>query len=227
LIKFIPLLLLPVAILIALRNLETMRARLRFLGVTICLATILIVGAYAPFWYGFEALGLVRRTHLFTASLPAAMYAWLQLNFGLKNAGLQINLVMASLTALFVLWQSWQTRADHSWLNFIQAGFNILIFYLLVTCMWFQQWYAIWPLVIAALLPPGHAPRLAVLFSYAAMSKHLIFGPLLFWPRPRPTRAELELVFGPAVLILPWLYGLLTLWLIRQAKPKHDNVKRQ
>jgi hypothetical protein len=134
---------------------------------------------------------------------------------------------MASLTALFVLWQSWRTRADHSWLNFIQAGFNILIFYLLVTCMWFQQWYAIWPLAIAALLPPGHAPRLAVLFSYAAMSKHLIFGPLLFWPRPRPTRAELELVFGPAVLILPWLYGLLTLWLIRQAKPKDDNVKRQ
>jgi hypothetical protein len=225
LIKFIPLLLLPVAGLIALRQLPGPRAWLRFLIVTSLAAIALTVVAYGPFWYGLEGLGLDRRAELFTASLPAAIRAWLYLNWGIKDIGWAIGLAAASLTALFVLWQSQRIWTAPSWLSFAQASFNILIFYLLVTCLWFQQWYAIWPLVIAALLPPGHAPRLAVLFSYAVMSKHLIFGPLLFWARPRPSRAELELVFGPAVLLLPWLYALLALWLVRQAKSRDDTVE--
>jgi hypothetical protein len=225
LIKFIPLLLIPVAVLMALRHLSDLRARLRFLVSTSLAATVMIVAAYGPFWYGLEGLGLGRRTELFTASLPAAMRAWLYLTWGIKDMGWAIGLAAAGLTTLFVLWQSRRIWADPSWLNFAQVSFNILIFYLLVTCLWFQQWYAIWPLVFAALLPPGHAPRLAVLFSYAAMSKHLIFGPLLFWPRPRPSRAELELVFGPAVLLLPWLYALLAWWLVQQSKSKNDTME--
>jgi hypothetical protein len=85
--------------------------------------------------------------------------------------------------------------------------------------MWFQQWYIIWPLALAALLPPGHAARLAVLFSYTALlSKHLIVGPLLFWTAPRPPRPWLELRFGPAVMLLPWLYALLAWRLSRPTK---------
>lgn len=225
LIKFIPLLLIPVAVLMALRHLSDFRARLRFLVTTSLAAAVLIVAAYGPFWYGLEGLGLGRRTELFTASLPAALRAWLYLTWGIKGMGWAIGLAAAGLTTVFVLWQSRRTWADPSWLNFVQVSFNILLFYLLVTCLWFQQWYAIWPLVLAALLPPGHAPRLAVLFSYAAMSKHLIFGPLLFWVRPRPPRAELELIFGPAVLLLPWLYTLLALWLTRPAKSNNDTIE--
>ncbi|NJN95901.1 MAG: hypothetical protein HC875_18235 [Anaerolineales bacterium] len=225
LIKFIPLLLLPLALVIALRHLPNLSARLRFLGITSLTAIALIVAAYSPFWYGLAGLGLDRRAELFTASLPAVIRAWLYLTWGVKDIGWIIGLVAAGLTGLFVLWQSRRAWANPSWLSFAEAGFNILIFYLLVTCLWFQQWYAIWPLVIAALLPPGHAPRLAVLFGFAAMSKHLIFGPLLFWVRPRPPRAELELIFGPAVLLLPWLYALLVLWLTRPTKSNHDPVE--
>ncbi|NUN14051.1 MAG: hypothetical protein HUU55_10505 [Myxococcales bacterium] len=225
LIKFIPLLLIPVAALMALRHLPDLRARLRFLLTTSLAAVALIGTAYGPFWYGLQSLGLGRRTELFTASLPAAMRAWLYLTWGVKDIGWVISLAAAGLTALFVLWQSRRLWTDPSWLNFVQVSFNILIFYLLVTCLWFQQWYTIWPLALAALLPPGHAPRLAVLFSYAALSKHLIFGPLLFWVRPRPPRAELEMIFGPAVHTLPWLYTLLALWLVRQSKSNTDAIE--
>ncbi len=225
LIKFISLLLLPLALIIALRHLPDRSARLRFLGITLPVAIALIGAAYSPFWYGLKGLGLDRRAELFTASLPAVIRAWLYLTWGIEDIGWIIGLTAASLTGLFVLWQSWRASTDPSRFSFAQAGFNILLFYLLVTCLWFQQWYAIWPLVIAALLPPGHAPRLAVLFSFAAMSKHLIFGPLLFWVRPRPPRAELELIFGPAVLLLPWLYTLLALWLTRPTKSNHDPIE--
>lgn len=218
LVKFIPLLLLPLAGLIALRNLPDLRARLRFLAVTALASAGLVVIAYGPFWYGLAGLGVTRRTELFTASLPATIWAWLHLNGGGEGVGWKIGAMAAGITALFVLWQSWQTWRDHSWLNFSQAACKILMFYLLVTCLWFQQWYVIWPLTLAALLPPGHLARLVVLFSFAAMSKHLIIGPLLFWVEPRPPRAQLELLFGPLVLLIPWLYSLLVLWLVRRTK---------
>lgn len=215
-VKLIPLLLLPIVVVIALRDLPNARARLHFLVVTTLAGAAFLVMAYGPFWHGLEGLGLYRRTHLFTSSLPATIYAGLNLGLGLKNIGPQVSMVAGSVTALFVLWQSWRTWRDHSALAFSQASFNILMFYLLVTCMWFQQWYTIWPLVLAAVLPPGHASRLAVLFSFTALlTKHLIVGPLLFWATPRAPRPWLELHFGPAVMLLPWLYTLLA-WRITQ-----------
>jgi hypothetical protein len=223
LIKFIPLLLLPVAGLIALRQLSGPPARIKFLVVTILSGLLLVGLAYGPFWYGPAAVSLERRANLFTCSLPAAVNAWLYLAWGVADAGWIIGWAAAGLTGLFALWQSWRTWRDHSWLNFTQASYNILMFYLLLTCLWFQQWYTLWPLALAALLPPGHAPRLAVLFGFAAMSKHLVAGPLLFWAQPRPPRPVLELRFGPVVMLIPWLYTLLALWLIERTK---SNVKR-
>jgi hypothetical protein len=225
-VKLIPLLLLPLVVVIAWRDLPDARARLRFLLVTAVAGVAFLVMTYGPFWHGFEGLGLYRRTHLFTASLPATIYAGLNLGLGLKNIEPQVSMVAGGLTALFVLWQSWRTWRDRSTLAFSQASFNILMFYLLVTCMWFQQWYTIWPLVLAAVLPPGHASRLAVLFSFTALlTKHLIVGPLLFWATPRAPRPWLELHFGPAVMLLPWLYALLAGWLTRRAKSTftYDN----
>ncbi len=225
-VKLIPLLLLPIVVVIALRDLPTARARLRFLIVTALAGATFLIIAYGPLWYGFQGLGLYRRAYLFTSSLPATLYAGLNLGLGLKNIGPQISMAAGALTALFVLWQSRRTWRDRSGLAFSQTAFNILMFYLLVTCMWFQQWYTIWPLALAAILPPGHSARLAVLFSFTALlAKHLIIGPLLFWATPRPSRFWLELRFGPAVMLLPWLYGLLALWLTRRVKSTftHDH----
>jgi hypothetical protein len=41
-----------------------------------------------------------------------------------------LSAATAALTTLFVLWQSWQTRRNRSWLGFTQTAFNILMFYL-------------------------------------------------------------------------------------------------
>jgi hypothetical protein len=152
--KFIPVLLLPAAGLIALRKLSNIRARLRFLVVTTFSTLLLLVLAYGPFWYGIEIFDMSRRTRLFTASLPAMVYTWLRPTLGREQAALIVSLTAISLTILFALWQGWRASQDASWLSFSYATINILLFYLLLTCSWFQQWYAVWPLGIAALLPP-------------------------------------------------------------------------
>jgi hypothetical protein len=91
---------------------------------------------------------------------------------------------------------------------FIRASFNILMFYLLVTCPWFQSWYALWPLALAALLPPGHLARLGALFGFAVLSKPLVFAPMFLWIRPLPPKFWRELRLGPTVMAIPWLYAL-------------------
>jgi hypothetical protein len=94
------------------------------------------------------------------------------------------------------------------------------MFYLLVACLWFHQWYTLWPLAVAALLPPGHAPRLAALFSYTALIKPLIMGPLLFWQKPLPPQTLRETLLGPSVMILAWLYAVYALWDTQHSKLK-------
>jgi rSAM/selenodomain-associated transferase 1 len=210
--KFIPLLMLPAATLVALRDLPHARARARFLLVTFAAAALLVLLAYAPFWHGLDTLDVERRQELFTTSLPAVGYSLLQTPLGSEPAAALVSRVAAGLTALFALGQAVWAWRDRTWLGFPRAAFNILMFYLLLTCLWFQSWYAIWPLGIAALLPPGHAARLAALFGFAVLSKPLIFAPLWLWNRPLSPQTWRELRLGPAVLALPWLYALFATW---------------
>lgn len=221
LIKFLPVLMLPVVATIAVRDLPDHRSRVRWALAT-GVATIALVGlAYAPFWHGLETLSIERRQELFTSSLPAVVWAALQqglltVPWSSEAAADRISLAAAALTGAFAVWQAvlaarapaGQDRQDGSWLAFTRASFTIIMFYLLATCLWFQSWYAIWPLGLAALLPPGHAARLAVLFGYVALAKPLLLEPLWLWQRPLPPKPWRELRLGLALLALPWLYVL-------------------
>lgn len=185
--------------------LPNLRARLRFLVVTTLSALALVTLVYGPFWYGIEILDMSWRVRLYTASLPAFFYTWLQPTLGREQAASLVSLTATSLTGLFVLWQSRRTWRDPSWRSFSQVTVNILLFYLLLTCSWFQQWYAVWPLGMAALLPPGPAVYLAmILGGYTVLSKQILFGVLFFRLHPLPG-AWREIWFGPTVLSLPWL----------------------
>jgi hypothetical protein len=219
LIKFIPILLLPVAILIAIHQFPSLRARLRLLVFMGLATAFLVVTAYAPFWTGQDVLGFARRNILLTSSLPAVAYVVLMPWLGEKTMTV-VNLTAGSLTLVFAVWQGWRARRTPDDLSFIRASFNILMFYLLLTCSWFQSWYAIWPLALAALLPPGHLARLGTLFGFAALAKPLVFAPMFLWIRPLPPKAWRELRLGPMVLVIPWLYALFIVW--RAQRPKRD-----
>lgn len=218
--KFIPALLLPAAGLIALRQLPDRGARLRFMAVAVIASVALVALVYAPFWQGSEILTIGRRSRLFTASLPAMFYTWFKATYDWQEVAFAISLITASLTSGFALWQAWCAGREPSWLSFTRAAINILLFYLLVTCPWFQQWYALWPLGLASLLPAGPQMYLVLLLGgYSLFSKHLVFGPLFFRIQPLP-KAWREIWFGPVVLAVPWFYALYTIWISRQEKRK-------
>ncbi len=220
LIKYIPLLLLPMVLAIALRDLSNQRARLRFAIVTTVAAIALIAVAYAPFWHGSETLSIERRANLLTTSLPSLIYFQLKSNVSNDEAIKLVSLTAAGLTVIFSLAMAVRAWRDRSELSFARSAFYLLMFYLLLTCLWFQQWYAVWPLALAALLPPGHAARLAALFGYTALSKGLIFAPLLLWQRPLPPQVWRETLLGPLVMAIAWGYAVFAIWDVWRRKWK-------
>jgi hypothetical protein len=220
--------LLPAAGLVSLRGLPGTKARLRFAAVTACAAVILVLLAYAPFWSGAETLGIERRRELFTTSLPAVIHVLLEGPLGEERATSIVSLAAAITTALFALWQGVRASRDPSWQSFVQAAFAVLMFYLLFTCLWFQQWYSVWPLGLVPLLPTGHLVWLGVSYGFAVLSKPLVFEPLLLWPHPSPDRSWLEPRLGPAVLALPYLLTLAAVWTTRRTRPRRalSNERR-
>jgi hypothetical protein len=210
LIKFIPLLLLPVAVAVSLRSIPQWRAWLRYVLFTGLAGAALVVVSFAPFWRGGDILAVQRRGTLFTASLPAVIQAQLQAGLGLDASQHLVAVVASLLTLTAVGYQTWRVwrapapRAD--WLVPIRAATHILLFYLLFTCLWFQPWYTLWPLALAALLPEGALARTVVLLSYAAAWKTIIFDDFVYTGGPLPSKVWRETVLGPITLGLTWFY---------------------
>jgi hypothetical protein len=87
-----------------------------------------------------------------------------------------------------------------------RAATHILLFYLLFTCLWFQPWYSLWPLALAAILPEGAVARTVVLLSYAAAWKTIIFDDFVYTGGPLPPKAWREALLGPITLGVAWFY---------------------
>ena len=210
LIKFLPILLIPALLLIAWRSLGSLGARLGFLIRTGLAGVAITAAAYYPFWNGLDSLSVERRMNMFTTSIPSVFYRLLKPTFGMDDSARLVSLIALGLLAIFVVLQSLHTEATSR--GFLQITFNVLVFYLLVTCLWFQQWYSVWLVALAPLLPL-QSRKLALVFSFWVVSQQLVFGPLLvptiYW-RPE-TAIHLEPVLVSGVLGVPWMYALWTL----------------
>lgn len=219
LVKFIPLLLLPVAIVLIWQRIPKLKARLCWLARMLVLALVLVWMAYIPFWQGVRTLSIDRRLHLFSASLPAALFHSLEPYSGVEIAATLVSSAAVLLALGFSLWRAWRSRQETSWLSLPQAAFDILLFYLLLACLWFQQWYVIWLVGLAAVLSPGHRARLGALFSLIVLSKQFALGPYLLRQQPPISQPWLEIYFAGGLLFVPWLYsGVLALMKITNNK---------
>jgi len=207
LVKFIPLLLLPAAVIHILPRIPNWRERLRWLAVNLLSALALVCLAYLPFWQGVEIFSIDRRIHLFSASLPAALFHMLEPSYGSKFTAMLVSSAASVFILVFSIWRAWQNRREDSWLGFPRTAFDILLFYLLLACLWFQQWYAIWLIGLAAVLSPGHRARLGALFSLLVLSKQFVIGPYLLRQRPPISQPWLEIFFAAGLLLVPCLYA--------------------
>ena len=211
--KFIPILLIPPALVLAWRDLRFSRWRAGFLAITMILSILLVVLAYSPFWEGTRVLNVKGRTRLYTTSLPSMIYyTLLDQRWSKAKAAATVSRTALGLIGLFVFRKSQKLWKKPDLEEYLEANAQILLFYLLVACLWFQNWYTLWPAGLASLLKPGPTRRLSLLLGFAALVKPLGIGPLLFWPRPRLAEPWLEIWLSLGVLGLPWIYWSLSAW---------------
>jgi len=219
LIKFIPVLLIPTALLIGYHSLENIKSRIWFIVKTSLAAAYLIMIAYVPFWNGMATFSVARRMQMFTTSVPSVMYRILTPALEGSEAARLVSLGALGLLAIFTLIQTLRAQKQESSKDFLQSAFNIFAFYLLVTCLWFQQWYGIWLISLAPLLPV-RSRRFALFFGFWVMSKQLIFVQLFIPAIPnKPEMAMwLEPLMTLIVLGVPLIYALLVLRTSRRLK---------
>ncbi len=210
LIKFIPALFIPFMLLAAWSALPNLRARLKFLVVTGIAGAALIALSYARFWNG-QFLNLDWRGDLYTTSLSAWAWLGLQNFYDAKFAGLLVSragYVLLGAWMLRELFLLWRGRAEKFAVEkYIHAALSILLFYLLVTIAWFQTWYVVWLLPLAALLPDGFVTRGVLLFCGVALWKMPLYDFVLFRNvRPIPPQWWRELWITLGVMSAPWIY---------------------
>lgn len=228
LVKFIPVLLLPLALAYSLRRLTTGRARLHFLASSAVVGAAVVVVTVAPFWRGGDFFALARRTTLFTASLPAVAQVHLEPLLGRAASQRSVAGLAAGLLVVVVAYQTGRVWRAPDWLAPVRAATHVLLFYLLLACLWFQPWYTIWPLALAALLPEGAVARTVVLLSYAAAWKAIFFDFFIYRGGPLPPAVWRETWLAPATLGLVWLYVAYRIgrrgWLARRRAAVHSSA---
>jgi hypothetical protein len=219
LIKFIPVLLIPAAMLIGYHSLENLKSRFGFIVKTSLTGALLIMIAYIPFWNGMATFSIGRRMQMFTASIPAVMYKILKPALGWSEAARLVSLGALGLLAIFTLFQTFRTQKQEPTAGFLQTAFNILAFYLLVACLWFQQWYGIWLISLAPLLPV-RSRRFALVFGFWVMTKQLIFVQLIlpFMSHHPKTVIWWEPLLALIVIGVPWIYASMDLRTSRRMK---------
>ena len=217
LVKFIPaLLILPVFIL-GLHAQPTLRRKVVFTLKTALLSFLLAAIAYAPFWEGTKVLNIQSRENLYTSSLPSVAFNLLVTqDMPKREAASLVSHSALALMLVFVLWRSWRVWKKHSFDEIANSSVLILLFYLMVCCLWFQNWYSLWPLGLAPLLQSGPTRRMAVLFGFLTLSKPLGIGPVLFWPHPVLEQPWLEIWLMLGVMGVPWLVGLFNIWKVKR-----------
>ncbi|MFQ3537149.1 MAG: hypothetical protein SNJ58_14910 [Aggregatilineales bacterium] len=228
LIKFIPLMLVPVVTITAWRDL-CKRQRLRTFALSAALGAALCVGAYAPFWFGLETLRLERRASMYSGSFPTVVRQLIAPILDGKSAETWLiptphtNVFLASSTIglfaacyLALLWQVWRARALHETL-YVMLG--ILFAYLLIAALWFMAWYALWLLPLAAPLRRSPLRSAALWFTYLVTWQGLLYNYVTLRPgalAPVPWRDLL-----PVLSYMLPIWVLIGWWAWRQARALH------
>ncbi len=242
LLKFIPLMLVPIIAVIALRQLRG-RSLLRYLILSALLSILLAAAAYAPYWHGWETLRLERRDRMYTGSVATVIRELLIPT--LDNKPIQTsptdtpitNALMAQgsiiLFGLFYLWQLirlWRAGQQDTLLPIRIIG-RVLLFYLLVVSLWFYSWYLIWILPIAAVLDDAPLRTLTLRFSYLVTWQSFLYNYLAITTKGSDWLPWLDLAPVAIYMGYAWAYvayyqvaNMLRRW---QINPRNISIGAQ
>jgi alpha-1,6-mannosyltransferase len=184
------------------------------------IAVALAVATYAPFWDGLDTLYFLSRGNWFTASLPTMLRELMRQWYPFEEAGrvsaMLVGLGYAAFVAIRIAWL-WRTERRQgtrasNWLPWLHAAHDLTFVYLAFATLWWQPWYLVWLVALAALLPERVIHERALLFCYGATLNYLVFK--YIWPVFQPMTyttimgLSVIMIFGLVFLHLAWTVAL-------------------
>ena len=156
------------------------------------ISLLLAFALYAPFWGGLDTLYFLSRGNWFTASFPTMVRELLRNWLPFEQAGrLAATLVGLGFGAFTVvrLWLLWREERrdgvpEADWLPWLRAACDISFVYLAFATLWWQPWYLVWLVALAALLPSRLIHERTLLFCFGGVLNYLVFK--YIWPTYQP-----------------------------------------
>ena len=139
------------------------------------LALALVVVVYRPFWEGPDTLTALRRTDLFTASLGSVLRLGLEPWLGLDGASTVARTLSLTAFAVVFVVAILMALTARDVVGVLTAGYVALLGGLLLLTTWFQAWYVVWPLAIAAALPSPRRHLEVALLSLGGLLQYFVF----------------------------------------------------
>jgi hypothetical protein len=174
-VKFIPIMIIPVMIVAGIQNIHTVKSRILYVAGTAIACVLIPLIAYAPYWQGGDILGLTWRANNFTTSLPALIQVSLMPIWGKTETNQLVSQAATIVLAIWMMRELWSTWQHNDIDCVIRASFSILAFYLVVTCLWVQSWYALWLVPFIALIRDKTLARGALLITFFFAMKMPLF----------------------------------------------------
>ncbi len=159
------------------------RPVLRIFGAGGAISVALAVICYAPFWVGFKTftgLGQQLGATYFNGSLAGLIYAALQWSATGAHAASLGAAIRYSLYAVFAAYVVWQTgltlRRGHgaSVTLLAQMSGKVVFATLVLVTFWYQPWYIVWLLPLAALAPDGILRRHALALAFGGVLTYVV-----------------------------------------------------
>jgi hypothetical protein len=113
-----------------------------------------------------------------------------------------------------LLWREERRAAtpESDWQPWLRAAHDLTFAYLAFATLWWQPWYLVWLVGLAALLPSRTLHDRALLFCYGATFNYVVFK--YIWPVFQPMTyttimgISVLMIFGLPLLHLAWTVGL-------------------
>jgi len=231
LIKYVTVLLIPIAAIAVWRRAPTWAARARLVAWTVGLSLFAALVAFIPFSLSDSIRGVRTSINdqgtIFLTS-PAAMaigllqsrYAYNDIVHWAKTAG---ELIVAAV----MLWQAARVW-DHP-RRVLRAMFEVLFVFLLVATWNFRPWYLIWPVAVAALLPLGWVSWRIIAWTAGGLAMYSLFiWGWQWWDVHDGHQVSFYRVQNVGVPLILTATLLLTLaeivvWVVHQSRARSDS----